>query len=376
MAAGMISERAAISIADMLDNCVPVQPGQHVLIVAAVDGLYGGRNYVDEYSVNWIQQAIQARRAYASVLWLNMPLHADVYWNRTNNEIPRWELPPVFTKAIEGADLVIGQMIDLWTEGELKDSRPPNFLYNMATTAPLLASAWALTPWELVAEIRYQAAMNIKQGARWSITHPNGTNVSGTIGKPMAHMFQRRRGPFPEGVFPSTPTDDAEGVVIFEHTGPNWARHIGMPTTFSEPVRITLEDGMIKEIEGGAEAETLRDFLKSLSHHLGDMAYKMRGFHGGAHPHARVSEAECPDPMYRSFIEHHGAHSVHVHLADSHLAENYPFNVHISAEVNGATMKIGDNVVYENGRLTAFDHPEVQRIAAKYPDRPGVSGAW
>jgi hypothetical protein len=372
----MISERAAISIADMLDHCVSVQPGMHVLIVAAVDGLYGGRNYVDEHSVAWIQQAVQARRAYASVLWLNMPLHPDVYWNPTNTEIPRWEVPPVFTRAIEGADLVIGQMIDLWTEGELKDSRPPNFLYNMATTAPLLASAWALTPWELVAEIRYQAAMNIKQGARWSITHPNGTNVSGTIGKPMAHMFQRRRGPFPEGVFPSTPTDDAEGVVIFEHTGPNWARHIGMPTSFSEPVRITLEDGMIKEIAGGAEAATLRDFLKSLSHHLGDMAYKMRGFHGGAHPHARVSEAECPDPMYRSFIEHHGAHSVHVHIADSHLAEDYPYNVHISAEVNGATMKIGDTVVYENGRLTAFDHPEVQRIAAKYPDRPGVSGAW
>lgn len=376
MAAGLIAERAAISIADMLDNCAQVQPGQHVLIVAAVDGLYGGRNLVDEQAISWIQQAVQARRAYASVLWLNMPLHPDVYWSRTSPEVPTWQLPPVFTRAVEGADLVIGHLIDLWTEGELKDSRPPNFLYNMATTAPLLASAWALTPWELVAEIRYQAAMLIRAGAPWSITHPNGTNVRGTIGQPMAHMFQRRRGPFPEGVFPSTPTDDAEGVIVFEHTGPNWARHIGLPTHFRTPVRITLEDGMIKEIAGGEEAEVLREFLRSLSHHLGDMAYKMRGFHGGAHPHARVSDAECPDPMYRAFIEHHGAHSVHLHLADSRLAERYPYNVHISAEIQGATMTIGEHTVYQDGRLTALDHPEVRRIAAKYPDRPGVGGPW
>ena len=89
-----------------------------------------------------------------------------------------------------------------------------------------------------------------------------------------------------------------------------------------------------------------------------------------------MSEQECPDAHYRAFIEHHGAHSVHFHLGNSH-GSSYPFNIHISAEVNGATVQVGNNIVYQDGRLTAFDHPAVQKIAAKYPDRPGLEpGLW
>jgi hypothetical protein len=279
--------------------------------------------------------------------------------------------------AIKGADLVLHHMVDLWTEGELRDSRAPNSIYNMATTSALLSSTWGLTPWELVCEIRYQAAAMLTEGETWTITHPNGTSLRGTVGKVAPHMLAKRRGPFPEGVFPSTPSIGAEGTVIFEGTGPHWARHIGIPCRFSAPVRIELQQGKVKEIRGGTEADTLRDFFKALAHHLGeDDAYDMRGFHGGAHPNAIVSEAECPDPLYRAFIEHHGAHSVHLHLGNSSRATAYPFNVHVSAEVNGATVTIGDKTIYEDGRLTAFEHPEVQKVAARYPNRPGLYGGW
>jgi hypothetical protein len=365
-------ERAALAVADLLDNCARVQPGQHVLLLCANDGLYGGRNLVDEQAITWIQNGIQLRRAHATVLWTDMPLHPEVYWSRDSDEVPAWDFPPPVKAAMANADLVINHMVDYWIEGELRVERPRNYLYNMATTSRLLQSSWGLTPWELVAEIRVQAAAMVTAGAPWRITHPNGTDVRGTVGRIGARYGEIRHGPFPEGVFPSLPTEGAEGVIVFEKNGPHWARHIGLPLVCSEPVRITLEDGMIKNIEGGHEAGIFRDFLKSLSKHLGDAAYEMRGFHGGAHPNARVSEQECPDPYYRAFIEHHGAHSVHFHLSNSHFAKDYPFNVHVSAEVQGATVQIGDSVVYEDGRLTAFDHPEVRKVAARYPDRPGV----
>ncbi len=177
-------------------------------------------------------------------------------------------------------------------------------------------------------------------------------------------------------MFPSLPTVGAEGELIFDRMGPHWARHIGVPLQF-DTVRMTLQDGKVKEIRGGATAEVFRAFSKALSRHLGDGAYEMRGFHGGAHPQAIVSERECPDAYYRAFIEHHGAHSVHFHLGNSHASPEYPFNVHTSAEVNGATVQIGDNIVYKEGRLTAFDHPKVQEIATKYANRPGLEpGVW
>ena len=372
MSAALIPARAALAVADMLDNCAQIQPGQHVLVLCGVDGLHGGRNLVDEQAVSWIQTGIQLRGAHATVLWADMPLHPDVYWSRDSDAVPAWDLPPTVKGAMAGADLVINQLTDYWTEGELRD-RVPNYFYNMATTAGLLTSAWAITPWELVAEIRVQAAAMVTRGASWRITHPNGTNIRGTVGdRLMPGYFERRHGPFPEGVFPSLPTVGAEGVVIFDLNGPHWARHIGLPLRYAEPVRMIVQDGKIKEIHGGAEAEIWRNFLKSLSKHLGDNAYAMRGFHGGAHPYGKVGEQECPDPFYRAFIEHHGAHSIHFHIGNSHDSPDYPFNVHASAEMHEATVQIGDKIVYEHGRLTAFDHPKVREIAARYPDRPGV----
>jgi hypothetical protein len=41
---------------------------------------------------------------------------------------------------------------------------------NFATTVPLLNTAWAQTPYELVSEIRYQASMPFKAGQRWTMT--------------------------------------------------------------------------------------------------------------------------------------------------------------------------------------------------------------
>jgi hypothetical protein len=364
-------QRAGIAVADLLDNCARVQTGQHVLLLCALDGLHGGRNLIDEEAVSWIQAGIQLRGAHPTVLWTDIPLHPDAYWHRDSDELPAWDLPGIVKGAMAGADLVITQLTDYWTEGELKD-RVPNYFYNMATTSSLLSSRWALTPWELVAEIRVRSAAMVTVGADWRITHPNGTDVRGKVGQVPPHYFERRYGPFPEGVFPSLPTVGAEGTIIFEKNGPHWARHIGLPLQFSQPIHMTVEAGKVKEIRGGREADMLRDFLKSLSRHLGEAAYDMRGFHGGAHPLAKVSEHECPDPYYRAFIEHHGAHSMHFHIGNSHATPGYPFNVHISAELHEATVQIGDNIVYQDGRLTAFDHPEVRKIAAKYPNRPGL----
>jgi hypothetical protein len=56
-----IPKGAALAINDLLDHCAKIKPGQEVLLLAQIDGLYGGDNLADEEAISWIQTAIQLR---------------------------------------------------------------------------------------------------------------------------------------------------------------------------------------------------------------------------------------------------------------------------------------------------------------------------
>jgi hypothetical protein len=51
--------------------------------------------------------------------------------------------------------------------------------------------------------------------------------------------------------------------------------------------------------------------------------------------------------------------------------------MHVTAEIRGATLKVGEKYLWKDGRPSALDHPKVAEIAKKYPDRPGLQAdAW
>ena len=52
-----ITRGAAFAISDFLDNCAEIKPNDEVVLVAQVDGLYGGDNLVDTQAIAWIQAA-------------------------------------------------------------------------------------------------------------------------------------------------------------------------------------------------------------------------------------------------------------------------------------------------------------------------------
>ena len=370
----LMSTQIATALGDLLDNCACIKPGQQVLILAANDGLSGGPNLVDEAVIGWIQNGVQQRKAQASVLWVDLPSQPHA-----------WRVPPVVKGALANADVFISHAFDLPFEElyELRDllaqHRIP-MIRNMATTALLLASAWAQTPYELVSEIRFQAASPFRAGLPWTVQSPCGTHLQGVIGSPLPpfqHYGERRSEglyrPFPEGVFTPVTTTDTEGVLVFDRTLPWWARYIGIPPRFSQPVRVQIESNRMVGFEGGEEAKTLERFYASMAPRFGKTVYEIAGLHGGVHPHARVSSHQCPDAAYREFIEHHHAGSMHLHLGQVSRTAEYPYMWHITAELRGATWQVGSTVVYERGRLTALDCPEVGAVASSYPDRPGIA---
>lgn len=368
-----MSHRIMTAINDLLDHCASIEAGQHVLILAAPDGLHGGPNLVDEQAIGWIQDGVRQRRAHPSVLWVDL-----------QSQPHAWKVPPVVKAALCGVDLLINHAFDLPFEElyELRETLAKNrvpMIRNMATTALLLESDWAQTPYELVSEIRYQTASIFGQGLPWSLTHPNGTHLEGSIGAPLRPFmnYNERRSegfyrPFPEGVFTPISPIDTEGVLIFDRTLPWWARFVGVPPRFTEPVRVTIERNRMRHFEGGEEARAFNRFFATMAERLGDTVHEIAGFHGGVHPWAHVAPDRCPHAAYREFIEHHHSTSLHLHLGASPQSADYPYMLHVTAELRGATLQVGAQVVYDRGGLTALDHPEVRAVAARYPDRPGL----
>jgi hypothetical protein len=373
-----IPKGAAIAIDDLLDNCAKIKPGQEVLIVSHIDGLYGGDNLVDQEAVSWIQAGVQHRGANASALWIDEPakLHA-------------WRLPPIVKAATAASDVFINNSFDIVFEElvELKQflwEKQLLMVRNFAVTAPLLCTAWAQTPHELVNEIRYQTSIPFKEGLPWQITDDNGTHLEGLINPPFhpnhpwftSYGVRREEAgsyrPWPEWVHPPVRLRDVNGIFIFDRMLSWWSRYIGISPYFNKPIRLTIGNSRITKIEGDVEADALRRFLSSMVERVGEGIYEFNCLHFGVHPQAKVSLQQCPNIIYHRLIDHSHSSNIHVHIGAPSPTPTYNYWVHCTGDIQSATFKVGDTLVHDRGHLTALDHPAVRAVAAKYPGRPGL----
>ena len=369
---------AAIAINDMLENCARIEPGQEVLLLAQMDGLYGGDNMVDEQAVAWVHQAVQTKGARGSILWIDEPAvpHA-------------WRFPTVVKAAMLGCDVLINFSFDFVVEeiAEFRDYIAEHKIWmvrNFATTAPLLCTAWAQTPYELVSEIRYQSSLAFQPGLPYVLTDENGTHLEGmTVGSAnragvpgMPYSSRRREAgyylPWPEWVHPPVNVAETSGIFIFDSMLSWWSRYIGISPYFCEPVRLAIENDRIVSIEGGEEAAALMKFLADMSERVGDGVYDFKAFHFGVHPQAIVAPHQCPNALHRRVIEHSHSSNIHVHIGAPPSIPGYPYWMHCTGDIRKPTLKVGNTLVYDKGHLTALDHPAVKAVADKYPGRPGL----
>ena len=373
-----IPKGAAVALDDLLDNCARLKPGQEVLIVSHIDGLYGGDNLVDQEAVSWIQAGVSHRGANASVLWIDEPAKPHA-----------WRLPPIVKAALAASDVFINNSFDIVFEElvELKQflwEKQLLMVRNFAVTAPLLCTAWAQTPHELVNEIRYQASIPFKEGLPWQITDDNGTHLEGFINPPFhpnhpwftSYGVRREEAgsyrPWPEWVHPPVRLRDVNGIFIFDRMLSWWSRYLGISPYFSKPIRVTVENSKITKIEGDVEADAFRRFLASMVERVGEDIYGFNCLHFGVHPQAKVSLQQCPHIIYHRLIDHSHSSNIHVHIGAPSPTPTYNYWVHCTGDTRTATFKVGDTLVYDHGHLTALDSPAVRAVAAKYPDRPGL----
>jgi hypothetical protein len=162
------------------------------------------------------------------------------------------------------------------------------------------------------------------------------------------------------------------GTFIFDCMLGWWSRYIGISPYFEEPVRLTIDKGRIKKIEGGYEARALQTFLDSMIPRVGENVYDFRCLHFGVHPQANIGAHQCPNLLYRRLIEHAHSSNIHVHVGAPPATADYPYWMHCTGDIRTATFQVGDTIIHDRGHLKALEHPEVLRIAEKYPGRPGL----
>jgi len=216
------------------------------------------------------------------------------------------------------------------------------------------------------------------------MTDPNGTYLEGYTLDPVMRpgipglpynsyrKSVRRLSFWPEWLHPPINCKDINGVFFFDCMLSWWSRYIGIRPEWKDPVRLDIKDGRIEKISGGSEADALNRFLDDMADKVGDGIRKLDTFHFGVHPNAKVQEYQCPNVLHRRVIEHAHVSNLHVHIGSAPANENYAFYPHITGDIRRPTLKVGDDLVYDDGYLCCLEDPEVLEVAAKYPDRPGL----
>lgn len=373
-----------IAINDMLERVAKLQPGQNVLIMAHLDGLYGGDNLVEFEVLELIAECVREYDADPQILLIDRKHPTSLQWN----------MPPTMVAAIESADCLIMHSFDYVTEEVLElrrlGARVGNPLVrNFATTRAMLRSEWVQTPYELVAEIRYLTSQWFRPGDHWEITHDNGTHLVGgpVRNAPLGYDRPDRNypfydyyraeaqtyRPFPEWVIPPIAHDSISGVLYSDAMLSYWTRYIGIEPFYDEPVRIEFEDSRIMDISGGRTADAImRHHKEVLEPRYGDAVWYTRHIHPGIHPNAALTEQEAPRTIHRRLADHANSRNFHLHLGNVDDTGDARYWPHVTSDLKDATWTSGPRTLLDRGFNTYLEDPRVVAIAQRYPGRPGI----
>jgi hypothetical protein len=374
-----IPKAAMDALIQLVDHNAEIKPGMEVLIGAHIDGAYGSANHVDPTAVSWVQAVCASRGANCTVLWIDEVMKKH-----------QWRVPPILKGAITNADVFFNFSLDLAIEENAEfrtylEECKTWYVRMFPVTTGLMMTDWARTPHELVIMCRHLSSNPfMNHMAEFEMSAPNGSQLTGNILDPvkregipgMPYNSWRKDAshyiPWPEWVHPPVNCKNVNGVLYFDRMLPYWARYMGLPPVWETPIKIEVKDSKMVSITGGKEADLLKHTLGELEERAGEGMKKFDTFHFGIHPNATVTKDQCPNDVYRRIIEHSGPRCVHWHLGSAPANPNYNFYPHVTGDLMDIDLKIAGKVAWDKGYMLELDNPELKKIAAKYPDLPGI----
>jgi hypothetical protein len=339
-----------------------IKKGDQVVILCELG------TYLDPIVVQAEATVCQEVGAEVQVLWTKRL--TDTWWD---------ELSPTVRAAIGAANVLlqnqhsIGKthLLDLMIDKKVRRIR------NYATDAIIMSSEWANFPVELQDMLEIKVNSRLQQSKTYRIVTPKGTDITGEIAttiRPWRKDIKRSHGmniTFPPGVFRAMESLNARGVIACEGTYPWGARRYGLPETgFKDTVMLTVENNRVTHVEGGWEAERYKVAIERSAQINGERAYEIDSFHSGMSPQAFASFYPKVDPDRWDHLMHNHENWFHFHVGGLSTKDFRQSQVvdHVPAICRDATVYLDGEIMTKNGRLWAWDDPELQEAAKKFGD--------
>jgi len=282
-------------------------------------------------------------------------------------------LPPVLVGALSAADKVISHYrLDESTLAEyLGQDAHLTYIYSRFRSLSEMGSEHARYHWGMARAIYDRFDTEIfREGKKWRITSPAGTDVSGTIGPAFIEPATPFSRPFTSTAHDPVTSVGAEGRIVARY-GPALEKvQTDPPPTYlggtaripiAHPPTLIVEGNTVVGVEGPPEAigwvELFRKVLDERLRQKGPDANAVHSWHTGLNP-----KAECVPGL----VGNGSLDSMHFHLG--------PMYDHISANVGTHTMEVDGEVIIRQGKFAAAatEDPKLREAARSF----GLTEWW
>lgn len=332
---------------NLLENCSGVTSGQRLLIV----GDEHGRGYYDPVvgeTIGRVAGSVGARVQYLAAPEISGPR----------------EFPEAVATAMQASDHVIfvSQIGDQVRFCETPGEATKTMVYTL--DEGLLGSPFATVHHGLMTEMAEMLRAKWSGGGEWHVSCPLGTDLRGYLaprppGGSDENRFSVRL--FPSGILPPLGAGNMSGVVVSKWMMSTQNRRYEPSSLLVDnPVSIHIDNGRITGFHG-PDAGIVRAHYD----HVGRLFDIDPGFvhswHTGHHPKAHYVGNHADDLIRWGLVAFNSPRYTHLHTCG-----DYPPG-EISLDVIDATITLGGETLYEDGRLVFAERDDVRELSAGYP---------
>lgn len=320
--ASMLDVEMAAAASGIVEDCLDVQPGEEVLVIADAKKEEVARSV-----------ARAATAADAEAIIATMPL-LESHGN---------EPPETIAEAMIAADVAFTCTTHAITHTrsrlEAAESGTRFGILRSVTEDMMVEGAMSVDFEEL--RERTEAVRDVHDAAsEVHVTSDKGTDITFSVDGCSAFSldgyFHENYGfaTLPPGESPTHPAEGtANGTIVIDVSMDNLGQ-------LSEPITLEIEDGFVTDVNGGEQADELRTLIKESDENAGNLAE----FAIGTNPKAKLIGNLAEDKKR--------AGTVHFAIGDNEsLGGSLKSEIHLDGVVRTPTVYLDDQVVVDDGEL-------------------------
>ncbi len=349
----MERDQVLAGVHNLVHTCADIRKGENVLILNEAGDLANEsrQGRVDPELSELIADAVRDAGASCHTMW----------------GVSRGDrsLPPILVGAIAAADKVIShyQLDESALANALGGASRVVYIYSRFRNLSQMGSGNARYHWGMARAIydRFEREL-FREGRRWRITTPAGTDISGTIGRlSFGAPFTRD---FSSPAHVPVTSVGAEGRIVVRF-GPAYEKVPKDPPPFTlrgldqariemdPPPTLVVEDNTVVGAEGPPEAihwvELFKRILEERLQHRGPNGNSIHSWHSGLNP-----RAECePGLAGNGSID-----ALHFHLG--------PTVDPVSTKIGPHTLELDGEEIIHRGKFTIVEDPKLEEAARSF----------